>query len=69
MCGISGFWNRSQHRSLDEIQLFVQRMSDTLAHRRLNDGGVWVDAESLAEQPKIGFGIPLEHWLRAPLHA
>jgi asparagine synthase (glutamine-hydrolysing) len=45
MCGISGFWDKVQPKSTDELHVIIQQMSDTLVHRGPDDRGSWVDAD------------------------
>jgi asparagine synthase (glutamine-hydrolysing) len=45
MCGITGFWDRSEQIGTEKMQQLVRRMSDQLLHRGPDDGGIWVDAE------------------------
>ena len=40
MCGIAGFLGRA---SRDQLNDYVLRMANTLAHRGPNDSGVWID--------------------------
>ncbi|MFQ5588248.1 MAG: asparagine synthase (glutamine-hydrolyzing) [Nitrospiria bacterium] len=45
MCGIAGFFERSNTMGRDALQSVVRRMTDRLHHRGPDDGGTWVDPE------------------------
>src|SRR5471030_2519593 len=51
MCGITGFWQRSNF-SADAAQAAAVKMADRIAHRGPDDAGVWVDESA---------GIALAH--------
>src|SRR5471030_1888472 len=42
MCGITGFWQRSNF-SADAARAVAVKMADRIAHRGPDDAGVWVD--------------------------
>lgn len=46
MCGIAGFWDRSNAFSDDHLKDIAARMANTLSHRGPDDFGTWVDAEA-----------------------
>lgn len=52
MCGLTGFWNRRQDQTADQLLAVVARMSHTLRHRGPDDSGTWCDASA---------GIALAH--------
>jgi asparagine synthase (glutamine-hydrolysing) len=45
MCGITGFWDKSQSLSTDKLEAIAKQMSHRLLHRGPDSGGSWVDAE------------------------
>ncbi|NEQ64726.1 MAG: asparagine synthase (glutamine-hydrolyzing) [Symploca sp. SIO2D2] len=45
MCGIIGFWDKSQRLSTDQMGQTIKRMSSTLGHRGPDDQGSWLEPE------------------------
>ena len=43
MCGIVGYWNKSNNLNVDLLKDNVSNMASTLHHRGPDDTGVWVD--------------------------
>ncbi|MBS1808854.1 MAG: asparagine synthase (glutamine-hydrolyzing) [Acidobacteria bacterium] len=43
MCGIAGFFNRSQSTKQDDYALIAERMATALIHRGPDDSGIWLD--------------------------
>ena len=46
MCGIVGYWNKSNNLNIDLLNENVSNMAKTLHHRGPDDTGVWVDPSS-----------------------
>lgn len=46
MCGIAGFWDRSQSSSPEAMRGVVERMTRSLAHRGPDAEGLWLDAQA-----------------------
>jgi asparagine synthase (glutamine-hydrolysing) len=42
MCGLTGLWQPGGCR-VEEAQLLIHRMADTLTHRGSDDAGAWLD--------------------------
>lgn len=70
MCGITGFLNVSQFKTLDEMQTIVNQMSDCIIHRGPDDSGTWVDSrEGIALGHRRLSIIDLSSEGRQPMHS
>jgi asparagine synthase (glutamine-hydrolysing) len=46
MCGFAGFFQQSQHSSVEQMEAIAAAMADRLAHRGPDDSGVWADPKA-----------------------
>ena len=46
MCGFAGFFQQAERSSAEQMERIVRAMATRLAHRGLDDSGVWVDADA-----------------------
>lgn len=51
MCGIIGFWQKTQNCSKDSLKNEIIKMTDALTHRGPDDAGVWVE-----KKEELAFG-------------
>ena len=56
MCGITGYCSFSNNNSSEQLELIINKMSDSLSSRGPDDKGFWIDPKK-----GIALGLSLIH--------